>query len=211
MSINITKAAYCHLRNSGYGPTGDTGIGGIGYTGDTGIVGNKGSQGDTGGLTGYTGPRGATGYVGPSGDQGAIGGASSNFFLIKIPTDANGNLILSPAAPGVAGVVTTMPSSFGTYSSWNSTNVTFSITLNAIYNRTNIPYYILTGYAYSGTAGYIDIQRQWATQAGSGSIFITTDSTFRTLTFEGLAQTVLAYTGNDNNGFALYICFVIIN
>jgi hypothetical protein len=208
MNINIAKAAYCRSTELVYGPTGDTGIGVTGYTGATGAAGGKGDKGDPGGPTGYTGYTGATGYKGVTGNQGPPGMAGSSFFVIKIPADSSGNLILSL---GAGGVVTTMPTSFGTYSSWNSASQTFTVSLNAKYTPTNLPYYLLTAYAYSSTAGYINNQRQWATQAGLGAVFVTVNSAVTSLTFNNLTRTNLGYTGNDSNGFAVYICVTLLN
>jgi hypothetical protein len=198
------------------GPTGSVGPPGLtGATGtagsatNTGATGSGGSQGAPGlnGPTGYTGaPGGPTGYKGPTGDPGppGSGGSSSKFGIIKVPSStANFNFVTA---------VSSLPSSFGTYNPGSATDaLTFTITLNSSYGPTNLPFYNLTAYVYSTTAGYINCQRQLGAQSGVAAASITMNASVTTITFNYINKTNFPYTSNDSAGYALYICFNIIN
>ena len=192
------------------GPTGSTGSAGSSTnTGATGLAGSEGIPGVTG-PTGQTGPQGTpgglTGYMGPTGDPGPPGsaGSSSKFGIIKVPSNtANFNFV---------SAVSTLPSSFGTFNSGNATDAfTFTITLNSSYSPTNLPFYTVTAYVYSTTAGYINCQRQLGAQSGVAAASITMNASVTTITFNYINKTNFPYTSNDSNGYALYICFNIIN
>lgn len=204
---------------SGYatdtGATGAAGAAGpIGATGMTGYATNTGATGRTGvtGFTGVTGPPGyasATGATGPQGIPGTPGapgssGTGSKFGLIKVPSStANFNFSTG---------VSTLPSSFGTYNPGSTTDgITFTITLNSSYNPTNIPFFNVTCYVFSATAGYIVCQRQMGAQSGVAAAYITINAAVDTITLNYLNKTNFPYTVNDSNGYALYICFNIYN
>jgi hypothetical protein len=105
-----------------------------------------------------------------------------------------------------------LPSSFGTFNPGTSTDaITFTITLNSSYSPTNLPVYMVTAYVYSATAGYVNCQRQFGTQSGVGSAYITTNSSVRTITFNYINKTNFPYTANDVNGYALYIYIQVLN
>ena len=195
------------------GATGDTGdAGATGATGDTGDAGDTGDLGATGytgdtgdaGATGDTGAQGDTGDLGTTGSTGATGASGGSLIgLLKVPAAAT-NFDFSAA-------VSSLPASFGTYVTGGSDASTFSITLNASYTATNLPLYIMSGYVYSATAGYINVQRQFGVQAGVAAAQMTVNSLITTLTFTNMTKTNFPYTTNDSQGYAMYIVFQILN
>jgi len=207
------------------GPTGPAGVNGIngiqgingtatntGATGASGTPGTAGANGINGlqGSTGATGQRGAsggsTGDKGPTGDPGpsGSGGSGGSYGVIKVPS-STANFNFSQA-------VSTLPSSFGVFNPGTlSDSSTFTITLNGTYNISNLPFYNLTAYVYSTTAGYINCQRQLGAQSGVAAASITMNSSITTITFNYINKTNFPYTSNDNVGYALYICFNILN
>jgi len=195
------------------GSTGATGVGatgttGLGITGSTGAAGNSTLTGATGssgapGLIGYTGPTGVAGNSTLTGATGPAGISGGTFGIIKIPSSSV-NFNLSSA-------VSTLPSSFGIYNPGTSDGFTFTITLNGAYSPTNLPFYMVTAYVYSATAGYINCQRQFGVQTGVAAGYITMNSAVTTLTFNYITKNNFPYTVNDSNGYALYIYFNIIN
>jgi hypothetical protein len=210
--LNINIARYALFNTQKYEtPSGSQG--GTGYTGYTGSTGPSGSVNATG-ATGATGVRGYTGYTGsqgipggpngPTGDKGPTGdpGLTSKYGIIKVPA-SNVNFNFSTA-------VSTLPASFGTFNSGSSDGTTFTITLNGAYTSSNLPFYTVTAYVYSSSAGYINCQRQLATQSGVAAAYITLNSSVTTITFNYITKTNFPYTANDTNGYALYICFNII-
>ena len=223
LNINIANQALFNatrLSQLSIGPqgsTGSTGFGSVGTTGSTGSTGRTGITGPTGvtgppgingtpggptgstGITGVTGPAGTPG--GPTGPTGPVG--SSKFGLIKIPSSTT-NFNFSTA-------VSTLPSSFGTFNPGAIDGLTFTITLNGIYNPTNLPFYNVTAYVYSSTAGYINCQRQFGIQSGLAAAYITTNDAVNTLTFNYITKANFPYTTNDSNGYALYIAINIFN
>jgi collagen type VII alpha len=182
------------------GYTGDTGIGVTGATGTTGATGMTGDTGATGiGVTGYTGTAGETGYTGAT---GASGGSTVGTLKVPIAT-TNYNF---------ASAASTIPSSFGTYVTGSSDDSTFSITLNEKYLQSNLPFYNITGYVYSSTAGYINVQRQFGVQTGTAAAYVTINSGVTTLTFTNISRASnFPATANDTQGYALYIVFQIMN
>jgi hypothetical protein len=156
-----------------------------------------GQQGVPGGLTGYRGP---TGDPGP---PGSVGGA--NYGVIKVPSStANYNFTLANSS---------LPASFGTFNPGTATDtMTFTITLNSnSYSPANLPFYILSAYVYSATAGYVNCQRQLGAQSGVAAASINMNAAVTTITFNYINKTNFPYTSNDPNGYALYICFNILN
>ena len=186
------------------GFTGATGAGATGTTGATGI-GSTGSTGSTGaGTTGATGTKGDTGFTGFTGATGPAGtGSGSLVGVLKIPgATVNFNF---------ATALSSLPASFGTYVVGGTDASTFSITLNGSYMTTNLPYYNVTGYVYSSTAGYINVQRQFGVQTGTAAAAMTINGGVTTLTFTNITKTNFPYTSNDSQGFAMYIVFQILN
>lgn len=216
LSLNIARQSLCNTSKyeivvGSQGPIGTTGwTGSTGYTGPPGGTVNTGPTGFTGvaGMTGYTGAQGTPGGPGgPTGDRGPTGypgGSGITFGSIKVPSGtANFNFN--------AGV-STLPSSFGTYIPGTSTDtITFRIALNGAYSPTNLPIYMVTAYVYSATAGYVNCQRQFGTQSGVGSAYITMNSAVNTITFNYVNKTNFPYTVNDSNGYALYIYLQVLN
>ena len=220
LSINIAKTAYCRSQTPAEiitGPTGPQGLpGSAGTQGDTGATGATGPQGGTvntgptgiqgiAGVTGATGPQGAPGgSTGPTGDKGPNGNpGSANYGILKVPAGAT--------SFNFSSAVSTLPSSFGTLATGNTDANTFTINLNASYNSTNLPFYFVTAYAYSASAGYINCQRQFGLQGGIAASYITMNSGITSITFNYINKNNFPYTANDANGYALYICFNIIN
>ena len=185
LNINISKAAYCRSREIVDGSTG--------ATGPLGATGPPGPQGAPGGDKGITGDKG------PPGDPGA----SAVYGVIKVPGSTNNF--------NFATAVSSLPSSFGTYNAGNTDGLNFTITLNGKYNSTNLPFYSVTGYVYSATAGYINCQRQFGIQGGIAGGFITMNSNITTITFNYMTKQNFPYTQNDSQGYALYIVFNILN
>lgn len=202
--------------NTNTGATGATGSPGsagtpgvMGATGMPGYATDTGSTGTAGftGYTGFTGPKGEatnTGATGPQGIPGTPGSSGGTFGIIKVPS-STANFNFSTA-------VSTLPSSFGTYNPGTATDaITFTVTLNGRYSPSNLPFYILTAHVYSTTAGYINCQRQLGAQSGVAAASITMNSAVTTITFNYMNKTNFPYTSNDSSGYALYICFNVIN
>lgn len=184
------------------GPRGITGYTGLGVTGYTGTPGTNGTPGGPTGATGVTGYTGLPGT--PGGPTGPTGPASPlKSGVIKVPS--------APSNFNFSSAVSTIPASFGTFNPGASDGLTFTITLNGIYSPTNLPFYTVTAYAYSATAGYINCQRQFGVQTGVAAAFITLDSGVTTITFNYVTKNNFPYTINDANGYALYIYLNIIN
>ena len=233
-SREIVRGPTGDTGSPGLGFTGPTGPSGSGFTGATGSIGPTGPIGATGagtvgpqGLpgsstnTGATGSIGSTGSIGQQGHQGVAGSSTntgstgpqgpsgtngqggSSYGVIKVP-GATSNFNFSAA-------VSTLPSSFGTLNPGSADSSTFSISLNGAYNSTNLPFYLLSGYVYSATAGYINCQRQLGTQAGVAASYITMNTAVTTITFNYLSKSNFPYTANDSSGYALYIFFNILN
>jgi len=235
LNLNIAQQALCNtlkyqVSTGSQGPAGTAGP--TGFTGATGFTGQNGSSSLTGatgstghtGFTGFTGAQGGTVNTGPTGFTGFTGFTGAQGGTVNTgPTGTTG-----PAGSGVtlgsirvpastanfnfSAGVSTLPSSFGTFNPGTSTDaITFTITLNGSYTPTNLPVYMVTAYVYSATAGYVNCQRQFGTQSGVGSAYITTNSSVRTLTFNYINKTNFPYTANDANGYALYIYIQVLN
>lgn len=188
------------------GPTGPAGINGtIGLNGSATNTGATGIQGSNGPI-GTTGPQGTPGYATNTGATGPAGsgGSGTTYGVIKVPSStANFNFTLANS---------TLPSSFGTFNTGSATDTNiFTITLNGAYSPSNLPFYTLTAYVYSTTAGYINCQRQLGAQSGVAAASITMNASVTTITFNYINKTNFPYTSNDSNGYALYICFNILN
>lgn len=188
------------------GPTGSAGVNGtIGLNGSATNTGATGIQGSNGPI-GTTGPQGTPGYATNTGATGPAGsgGSASTYGLIKVPSStANFNFTLGTS---------TLPSTFGTFNPGSATDTNiFTITLNGRYSPTNLPFYTMTAYVYSTTAGYINCQRQLGAQSGVAAASVTMNSSVTTITFNYINKTNFPYTSNDSNGYALYIAFNILN
>ncbi len=199
------------------GPTGATGF--TGRTGPTGLTGptGAGGTGPTGaGVTGPTGPTSSggtgptgSGPTGPTGDPGITG-----------PTGSGGGSIGYIYAPAGSGSVAfnfqaashSIPASFGTYVVPGSTDSsTFSITLTTTVGAgVPPPRFFLTGFIYSSTNGWVDIQRYFGNHTGTANIAANINTAGTTLTFSNLTKTNLPYTGNDASGNALYLYINIL-
>lgn len=212
LNLNIAKRALCN--SSQYqtivGPTGPIGAtGSQGSTGFTGLQGgtvNTGPTGPTGrvGSTGSTGPQGSASSTGSTGTPGPPGVSGGLYGVISVPSSTV-NFDFTRAR-------STLPAEFGVYNQGSLTDGSvFTITLNGKYTPSNLPFYNLTAYVYSSTAGYINCQRQLAVQSGVAAAYITTNTAVTTITFNYMTKTNFPYTSNDSSGYALYICFSILN
>jgi hypothetical protein len=227
LSLNVANLALFNTaRYQAYpgpqGPEGPTGAAGTpGINGTIGVNGATGATGSPGYATntGATGTQGSNGQIGPPGPQGIPGyatntgatgpagssGSSGKFGVIKVPSStANFNFTLANS---------TLPASFGTFNPGSATDaITFTITLNSSnYSPANLPFYTLTAYVFSTTAGYVNCQRQLGAQSGVAAASITMNASVTTITFNYINKTNFPYTSNDSNGYALYICFNILN
>jgi hypothetical protein len=79
------------------------------------------------------------------------------------------------------------------------------------YSPSNLPIFNVTGYVYSNTAGYIDVQRQFGST--SSPAFITVNAAVTTITFTNMTSANFPANANDNSGsgYGLYIFFQIMN
>ena len=128
---------------------------------------------------------------------------TSPTYLIKVPA-AKMNFNFSTA-------VSTLPASFGTFVPGGSDASTFTINLNSKYSADNLPQFLVTGYVYSSTAGYIQVQRQFGTQTGVAAAQMTINPAVNKITFTNITKSNFTYTANDSKGFALHIAFQILN
>jgi len=129
--------------------------------------------------------------------------APSSTYLIKVPA-AQTNFNFSTA-------VSTLPASFGTFVPGGADASKFTINLNSKYSADNLPQFLVTGYVYSSTAGYIQVQRQFGTQTGVAAAQMTIDPAVKKITFENMTKMNFPSTANDSKGFALHIAFQILN
>ena len=121
------------------------------------------------------------------------------------------------------GLLSTLPPSFGTLAPGGTDVSTFSINLNSRYSINNLPQFLVTGYVYSNTAGYINVQRQFGVQTGTAAAQIKVgqpqnppnqmliNGAITTLTFTNITKVNFPCTGNDTNGYALYIMITVLN
>lgn len=129
--------------------------------------------------------------------------ATSPTYLIKVPA-ATTNFNFSKA-------VSTLPASFGTFVLGGADASTFTINLAPKYTPDNLPQFLATGYVYSTTAGYIQVQRQFGVHAAVAAAGIAIDAAVKKITFTNLTKVNFPYTANDSKGYALYIAFQILN
>lgn len=219
------------------GPTGPTGggtggggggDGGTGYTGPTGITGptgrtgpfGTGPTGPTGTPSSVTGPTGSlgTGPTGPVGAASSVTGPTGTSLTGSTGPQGSGTLVGVIKVPKAATnfnfstAVASLPPSFGTYNAGGTDAITFSISLNtSTYSPSKIPFFMMSAYVYSTTAGYINCQRQMGVQTGTAAASVTIDASVTTLTFNYVNKTNFPYTDNDSNGYALYIYLQIID
>jgi hypothetical protein len=152
-----------------------------------------------------TGPTGLTGVTGPTGATGASGSLIGTISVpVNNPTSNNFNF---------AGLVSTLPTSFATSVIANPSipTTSFIINLNSRFTTSNLPIFIVSGYAVSTTAGYIDVQRLFGSNAAPSLITINPAVTPLTLTFQLINTTNFPTDTNDSAGYGLYIQFQILN
>ena len=124
--------------------------------------------------------------------KGAIGGTNFNF----------------------SKAVSSLPASFGTFvPGTTGDSSTFVINLAPTYNVNNLPQFMVTGYVYSQLAGYIHVQRQFGVKTGVAAAGIEVDKEVKKITFKNITKATGNFpaTGNDAQGYALYIMFTILN
>jgi hypothetical protein len=131
-------------------------------------------------------------------------GGDSTIGHIKVPS-ASMNFNFAKA-------VSTLPPTFGTLIPGGPDASTFSIALAPTYTPANLPAIMVTGYVYSSTAGYINVQRQFGVQTGTGAAQTMIDPAVKKMTFTNITKTNFPYTANDTPaGYSLYIIFQILN
>jgi len=145
-----------------------------------------------------------------------MGGEDATLGYIKVPSSTmNFNF---------AKAVSTLPPTFGTLVPGGADSSTFTINLAPTYSPANLPAVIVTGYVYSATAGYINVQRQFGVQTGTAAAEMKIDPAVKKMTFSQITKTNFPYTANDApptasvaagvpaaTGYALYIIFKILN
>jgi hypothetical protein len=194
------------------GPKGDTGAqGSIGATGPLGgPVGPTGPVGATGPLGGPEGPTGSQGFQGPIGPPGTGGGT---MIIIKVPWATNNfNFLNADYTPNMSALGAYYPPSGGT------DTTTFNINLNSNYGISNLPIFMVTAYTYNVSSasnnlfgGYINCQRQIGTNTGTASAMITIDPNVQYIQFKYLYKTNFPCSGNDTQGYGLYIYIQLLN
>lgn len=130
-------------------------------------------------------------------------GATSPTYLIKVPAAA-ANFNFSKATSN-------LPATFGTFVPGGQDDSKFTINLDPKYTPDNLPQFLATGYVYSSSAGYIQVQRQFGTQSGVAAAGIAIDTAVKKITFTNVTKVNFPSTANDSKGFALYIAFQILN
>lgn len=135
---------------------------------------------------------------------------------VTVPTSSTLGVIKVPMGTinfNFARAVSTLPTSFGTFVPGAADASTFTINLASTYSRTNLPQFIVTGYVYSATAGYIHVQRQFGVQTGIAAAGMTIDPAVKKITFTNITKATGNFpaTANDAQGFALYIMIAILN
>ena len=128
---------------------------------------------------------------------------TSPVYLIKVPAGKM-NFNFSTA-------VSTLPASFGTFVPGGADASTFTINLNSKYSADNLPQFLVTGYVYSSSAGYIQVQRQFGIQTGVAAAGIAINPAVNKITFVNMTKMYFPYTANDSKGFAMHIAFQILN
>ena len=130
-------------------------------------------------------------------------GPMSPAYLIKVPA-AKTNFDFSKA-------MSNLPTWFGGLVPGGPDDSKFTINLSQKYNPDNLPQFLVTGYVYSSTAGYIQVQRQFGVHAAVAAAGIAIDPAVKKVTFTNMTKMNFPYTANDSKGFALYIAFQILN
>ena len=151
------------------------------------------------GQPGPMSPMGQPGPMSPMGQPGPMSPA----YLIKVPA-AKTNFNFSKATSN-------LPTWFGGLVPGGPDDSKFAINLSQKYNPDNLPQFLVTGYVYSSTAGYIQVQRQFGVHAAVAAAGIAIDPAVKKVTFTNMTKMNFPYTANDSKGFALYIAFQILN
>jgi hypothetical protein len=138
-----------------------------------------------------------------------VGPSGALLGTIRVPRGSTSNFNFSTAT-------STLPASFGTFVVGLDNDSKFTIDLSGgpgtPYSISNFPVFIVTGYVYSSTAGYTNVQRQFGVQSATAAASMTINSSFTTLTFRNLTDLAnFPATANDGAGYALYIQFQILN
>ena len=136
--------------------------------------------------------------------------------IISSPVTSKLGVIKVPMAVmnfNFSKAVSSLPASFGTLVPGAADASTFTINLAQTYNVNNLPQFIVTGYVYSRTAGYIQVQRQFGVQTGVAAAGITIDPAVKKITFTNITKPNQNFpaTANDPQGYALYIMITILN
>ena len=129
--------------------------------------------------------------------------AMSPTYLIKVPA-AKTNFDFSKAKSN-------LPASFGGFVPGGPDDSKFTINLSPKYTPDNLPQFLVTGYVYSSTAGYIQVQRQFGVHAAVAAAGIAIDPAVKKIIFTNITKSNFPYTENDSRGVALYIAFQVLN
>jgi hypothetical protein len=150
---------------------------------------------------------------------GTSGMPAATTGVIKIPAGKKGTGF------DFSNAVSSLPATFGTLdmklSSSSTTTLSsdpseFTINLASKYSRANMPAFFITGYIYTAppnrSARYLNVQRQFGVQTGTAAAEISIDSAVKKMNIKYLLKAGnFPYTGNDGDGYALYIIFQIFN
>jgi hypothetical protein len=195
------------------------GQGGIGSTSPSVMpspMGQPGPMSPTGqpgpmspmGQPGPMNPMGQPGTMSPMGQPGpyTTGGPAAPIqpaYIIKVPA-AKTNFDFSKARSN-------LPTWFGGLVPGGPDDSKFTINLSQKYTADNLPQFLVTGYVYSSTAGYIQVQRQFGVHAAVAAAGIAIDPAVKKITFTNITKVNFPYTANDSRGNALFIAFQILN
>ena len=150
---------------------------------------------------------------------GTSGMPAATTGVIKIPAGKKGTGF------DFSNALSSLPATFGTLemniSSSSTTTLSsdpseFTINLASKYSRANMPAFFITGYIYTAppnrSARYLNVQRQFGVQTGTAAAEISIDSAVKKMNIKYLLKAGnFPYTGNDGDGYALYIIFQIFN
>ena len=140
---------------------------------------------------------------GPAAPIGAPAAPIQPVYIIKVPA-AKTNFDFSKARSN-------LPTWFGGLVPGGPDDSKFTINLSQKYTADNLPQFLVTGYVYSSTAGYIQVQRQFGVHAAVAAAGIAIDPTVKKITFTNITKVNFPYTANDSRGNALFIAFQILN
>jgi hypothetical protein len=186
------------MGQPGPGPMGPVKPPPMGQPGPMNPMGQPGPMNPMG-QPGPMNPMGQPGPMSPMGQPAPIQPA----YIIKVPA-AKTNFDFSKARSN-------LPTWFGGLVPGGPDDSKFTINLSQKYTADNLPQFLVTGYVYSSTAGYIQVQRQFGVHAAVAAAGIAIDPAVKKITFTNITKVNFPYTANDSRGNALFIAFQILN